>query len=72
MQAEEQLTEARAARILVSIDEALAAAAVRRAAATLTDAFVKVEVDPIEVPERPVVPGYALEPGMEVPCAPED
>jgi outer membrane protein len=72
VQAEEQLTEARAARVLVSIDEALAAAAVRRAAGTLTDAFVKVQVDPIEVPDRPANPGYALDTGMEMPCAPEE
>jgi hypothetical protein len=40
VQAEEQLTEARAAHLLAVIDRAVAAAAVRRTAGTLTRAFV--------------------------------
>lgn len=49
VQAEEQLTEARAAQILAAIDHTLAAAAVRRATGTLTAAFV-------DIPPRAPVP----------------
>lgn len=48
VQAEEQLTEARAAQILAAIDHTLAAAAVRRATGTLTAAFV--DVPPARAP----------------------
>lgn len=50
VQAEEQLTEARAAKILAAIDSALAAAAVRRSTGTLTAAFVDL---PVRAPASP-------------------
>lgn len=71
VQAEEQLTEARAGQILSAIDQALAAAAVRRATGTLTAAFV-------DVPERPAPSAPApLSPSgdtaaEEAECAPGD
>lgn len=64
VQAEEQLTEARAATILAAIDHTLAAAAVRRATGTLTAAFVDLPAsagEPTEPDPAPDgAPGGAL------------
>lgn len=59
VQAEEQLTEARAATILAAIDQTLAAAAVRRATGTLTAAFVDLPASAAEPTERDPDPGGA-------------
>jgi len=75
VQAEEQLTEARAARILSSVDQALAAAAVRRATGTLTTAFVKVPSGPAPAAPPAAPPVRGTNPTLELEdteCAPAD
>ncbi len=74
VQAEEQLTEARASQILAAIDHALAAAAVRRAVGTLTTAFVdisqhEVPTAPDAAPLDPSAPDVC---GKGTQCAPRD
>ena len=63
VQAEEQLTEARAARVLAAIEHTIAAAAVRRATGTLTRAFVDLPDEPAPVlPADPSRSPYPLPP----------
>jgi len=74
MQAEEQLTEARAARILAAIDRAVSAATVRRATGTLTEAFVAADGPPAPPEPEPrlldTAPESCATGGTE--CAPAD
>ena len=68
VQAEEQLTEARAGQILATIDQAVAAGAVRRATGTLTAAFL--DLPPAAAPavrDTAPPPGGAC--GKETECA---
>ncbi|MDG2305456.1 MAG: TolC family protein [Candidatus Binatia bacterium] len=68
VQAEEQLTEARAGQILATIDQAVAAGAVRRATGTLTAAFL--DLPPAAAPavrDTGPPPGGAC--GKETECA---